>query len=303
MLCTGYQSFREIDKQLNKNLDPRYTKNRFNPLFIYPIIECDAKHYGDRYIVPNLTVFIYCIYAGLYWWFHRYFEQYGFHKDFRQYFGDLYQEYAGLVLKEIFQGREVHGEVAYGNGQRFLDWWIDLDDKVYLFETKAYQLTLKERQTGMREAALKSVASKIAEAVAQICRRFKDIEKYDELAIFRNKKLVPFVLLYSIPFPFSPIYRSWIEDELKIIELRDNLPGLRDFFSSVFLLNIDELEAYDMAFGKIGLEEIFPKFEGSLGDGFLGVLRRETGMETLRNRFLESTYESFRDEILEKDML
>jgi hypothetical protein len=68
ILKADYKKFREEDLRANRDLEPIFTKTRFNPLLVYPVIEADKKPPGDDpYIIPNITLYIRSSYGGIYW--------------------------------------------------------------------------------------------------------------------------------------------------------------------------------------------------------------------------------------------
>jgi hypothetical protein len=113
ILATDYAGFRKRDQAVNQEGDPRFTKNRYNPLFEYPIIETDLEGLGRGYIVPNVVGYLLKAFGGLFWWFHTYYEKQG--KDplveFRTPFGKVFEQYVGILLKDIYGEKYVGGEI------------------------------------------------------------------------------------------------------------------------------------------------------------------------------------------------
>lgn len=290
ILKANYNTFRKEDSRLNKERNPIFTKTRFNFLEIYPIIETDAKHLGDPFIMPNTPLYIKKAFEGLYWWFHRCFENKGEQLRFREYFGYIFQEYVGLVLKGIYGEQNVHPEVSYSNNRKFFDWWVERGDKAYLFEIKANQFALVSKQIGEKELLVREEIKKIVDAIEQVYKRIQDVPKYKELSHFRSKKLIPLIVFMDMPYISSPLYESWIKDSLEKIESEKQLTGLKDF--QVFRLNIKELELFDAAVGKIELEDVFSILKEDQREGFLSVIQKASGVK-LRNHFLDKIYEDF----------
>jgi hypothetical protein len=291
VLASDYKQFRTEDEKANKVLNPSLTKTRLNPLWIYPIIESDDKQPNDAFIVPNALAYIKAAFGGLYWWFHRHFEKEGIQQEFRNYFGYLFQEYVGVILKGIYGDEKVHPELVYDRGKKFVDWWVERDSKIYLFEAKANQFALASRQTGAAELIVESEIRKVAEAIEQVYKRVQDISRYDELALFRSKQVIPFVVFLDMPYISGPMYEDWIKKYLEKIETEKTFKGLQDF--PCFLLNIEELELFDAGADTIELESIFPVLRQNFGEDFLSVVRRATGRKELRNRFLDNIYKNF----------
>lgn len=289
ILRADYETIKNEDRTFNQNLNPIFTKTRFNPLSVYPIIETDAKHLGDPFVVPNISAYIRKAFGGIYWFFHRYFEDKGQQQEFRNYFGYVFQEYVGLILKGIYGEQNVHAELDYPKG-KFVDWWVERGDKIYLFEAKANQFALLSKQTGDKELIVKREIKKIADAIAQVFKKVHDIPKYNEFSQFSSKKVLPCIIFMDIPFVSSSLYESWIKEALEKMEKEKNLKGLKDFH--IFLINIEELELFDEIISKIELEDVFSILKNDSSGGFLSVIEKIKGSK-LRNRFLDQTFKVF----------
>lgn len=290
ILKADYKTFRETDANLNKNLKPELTKTRFNPLHIFPIIETDAKNLGDPYVIPNVTCFTKKAFGGLYWWFHLYFEKNNKQQDFRNYFGYVFQEYVGIILKGVFGDDKVHPEVVYDKDKKFIDWWVKRDEKIYLFEVKANQFSLASMQTGDNETIANNEIKKIVDAVEQVYRRVADIPRHKELKMFQGRTTVPFVIFMNVPFITGNMYEELILEALKQREKDKNLPGLKDFVC--YLLNVEEFELFDGVVGKIELEDVYPAVKKDLREGFLSIIAKAKG-SPLRNSYLDKVYMEF----------
>ena len=290
ILCADYTKIRNLDKKMNKGLDPVLTKNRFNPLLVYPIVETDIKNQGDSYVIPNVTAYVKKAFGGLYWWFHLYFENLGRQQDFRNYFGYIFQEYVGQELKSIYGEENVKPEFKYNNSD-FIDWWIKKDNKIYLFEVKAYQFNLASKQTGDKETITLNEIKKICDAIEQVYKNVKDIQVYGKLKIFRDKELIPIIVFMDIPFISTDMFGQWIKEELEKRESSNSqLSGLKDF--TVNLMNIEELEFYEDVVDDIDIEDIFSQLKENYQDGFISIIRKAKG-KTLRCKRLDKKYYEF----------
>jgi hypothetical protein len=295
ILKADYKTFRVEDTIQNKNLNPIFTKTRFNPLLIYPIIETDAKHSGDPYVIPNVIAFLRKSFGGLYWWFHRYFETQGRQQDFHNYFGYIFQEYVGKILKNIYGENTVQGEIIYGNNLKFIDWWVEKGNKIYLFEAKANQFRLLSKQTGDRKIIIKNeIETKVVDAISQVYKRIQDIPKYEELKKFQGKQIIPIIVFMDMPFISTPLYAPWIKEALMKQEKKMQITGLANY--QIFLMDIEELELYDECADIIGLDDIFLKLRDNIEEGFLSILSKIKG-KALRNRYLDMVYKTLGEEI------
>lgn len=287
ILSADYQTFRDEDRLMNATLDPVFTKFRFNPLLVYPIIKTDRTEI-DPYVVPNALAFVKKAFGGLYWWFHRHFEASGNWQDFRNYYGEVFEQYVGKILKQMYGDAAVHPEIIYKKG-KFIDWWVERDSKIYLFEAKAYQFPLFIKQTGDLDLLVKEVKSKSVQAIEQVYNRMQDIERYDELAIFRGKQLIPIIVFMEIPLASGNLYKEIVDEELASLE-QSGLKGIKN--TKIHFLNIEELELYGGAVDQISLEEAFARYENDIREGFLSIIGKTIGKQ-LRNKYLDNIYHSF----------
>jgi len=289
MLSADYKTFREVDNDANANLEPIFTKYRFNPLLIYPIIKTD-KGSKDPYVIPNTLSFLKRGFGGLYWWFHNYFEKNNTQKDFRDYFGEVFEMYVGKILKQSYGEANVHPEIIYSKeSKKFVDWWVEYNSTIYLFEVKSYQFALPTKQTGNLDLILKEVKSKIVESIEQVYKRMSEIEKYDELAVFRGKKIVPLIIFMEIPLVSGQLYKEMIAEELERLE-EAGLVGIKS--EKIHLLNIEELELYTDAMDKISIEDVFVKYENNFTDSFTSIVHKEIGRKAV-NKYLDEIYKDF----------
>jgi len=293
ILSVDYKTFRDFDVQINANLVPELTKFRFNPLQVYPIIKTDRPE-TDPYVIPNSLCFIKKAFGGLYWWFHSYFENLGTHIDFRTYYGKVFEEYVGMVLKHIYGDVNVHPEIIYPKG-KFVDWWVESDNKIYLFEVKAYQFPLATKQTGDLGLIVKEVKFKITEAKKQIFERISEINQYEELKVFRGKELIPVVVFWEMPFISTDLYKELIEDELDGLE-KEGLKGIKN--ARVYMMNIEELELYEDVASKITLDDIFRGYENKPGEGFLSIVQEANSGVYPRSKYLGDVYRDFSKELM-----
>lgn len=241
LVSSSYEEFRKLDAEINKDLDPVYTKTRFNPLWLKPLVKLGE----NDYLAPSTTAYMTSTFKGLFWWFDNYFRKQSNSKgnDFRSYFGSLYEEYVGDVTKDIYGENNVSPEISYGskkNGRKFFDWIVAKDDKVFLFEAKGYQFPLEILQKGDPEGIRKEVVNRIIKTIIQMYKRVQDVENFEELKHLRGKKLVPIAVFYEIPLVSTTIYEDNILSALE--DLEKKYRGIKDF--KRYLLGIEELEHY-----------------------------------------------------------
>jgi hypothetical protein len=246
-----YDDFRKLDKEINRDLDPIYTKTRFNPLWQKPIVRLGT----NDYLVPSTSAYITATFKGLFWWFDTYFYSQSRDKGdkFRTYFGSLFEEYIGDVLKDIYREEHVKPAISYGSkkaGGEFFDWIVETPSKILLFEAKGSQFPLNVLQKGDPESIRNEVVSKIVKAIKQTYKQVKNIEAYEELKHLRGKEVVPIAVFYDVPLVSTPMYDASIQRELDTLE--SSYPGIKDF--QCLRLSMEELESYYYASNIIDID-------------------------------------------------
>jgi len=140
----------------------------------------------------------------------------------------IFEEYVGLILKDAYGENEVRPEIPYKKG-KFIDWYVEKDDKVYLFEVKAKQFSLTILQTGNIELIQKEVKEKIFKAVKQVYDRISEINSYEELKQFRGKKIIPIIIFLDIPFVSSDGYKKIINKDLTALEAEEKYKDISPY--------------------------------------------------------------------------
>lgn len=291
LISANYAEFRELDNIKNKNLDPKYTKTRFNPLWVKPIVRLGT----NDYLAPSMTAYMTSTFKGLFWWFDTYFRKQSNKKasDFRKYFGELFEEYAGDVLKDIYGEDKVSPQIPYGskkNDGLFFDWIVTVEDKTFLFEIKGYQFPLEVLQKGDPENIRKEVTNKLIYTIIQMYKRIQDIQKFEELKHLRGKNLVPIAVFYDIPLVSTPMYQESIKPALKNLE--SAYPGIKDF--QYGMLSIEELEDYYYAVGKTDIDTPLLEANRNNATGFRAELGKITNNEpTKRKNILDRAFNEY----------
>jgi len=243
LYAATYDNFRKLDIEQNKNLDPKDTKNRFNPLWRKPILYLKEKDY----LIPSITAFIQSNFSGLYWFFDDLFmnEDLGSSiskTTFREFFGKhIFEPYVGLVLKDIFGEKYITPEIIYGGKEKkaFTDWIAIDGDDAYVFEVKAYHFPFKTLQTGDLELIANEIAKKlVTDTIQKINKKIPDIKTSPELAFLKGKNIIPVVITYNVPLIDTSIYRNSLKDVLD-----KNIYQILEQFNG-YLLNISDLEIF-----------------------------------------------------------
>lgn len=298
LISTDYKSFRELDKKLNNDLDNKYTKTKLNPLLVKPVIKL-----GDNdFLTPSITAYITATFKGLFWWFDAYFRNESSTQadKFRKYFGLLFEEYVGDVLKDTYSIESVTPEIHYGgkhNERLFFDWIVESKEKVYLFEVKGYQFPLVVLQTGEPAKVDKEIMSKLIYTIVQMYKRVNDIDKFEELKHFRGKNIIPIAVFYDIPFISTSAYQERITPILS--KLDEKYPGIKLF--KYYFIAIEELESYYFVSHKVDLDYILEETVKNLQTGFMTEWKKvlqESDMQ--KSNLLDRSFEEYCDDIAGK---
>lgn len=279
ILGANYSSFRAADTEINRMFAGEYTKNRFNPLFVYPIIETQISEDAHKYVVPNFLAYIDKAFRGVFWWFNNYFEKEGKAIDFRIFFGGIFEEYVKLILSTIY-GEDNVNKLILKNGEEFFDWYVIKEDKVYLFEAKAYQFNLMSKTTAEKESIIDVEIGKVAKAMKQVNKNVQKIGKNKELTMFEDKKVIPIIVALEMPFIDTDLYDEWLlTKDIKKEEI-------------VRTMNIEELEVYENGKNELELEDILDEARKDHHKNFITFMK-EKGITCFRNTILEEKYQSF----------
>ncbi len=256
-LAITKKDFIELDKKYNSKLKPEYTKSRYNPLWEKPVIILGE----NDYIVPSTSAYVKGALRGLYWIFENLIGQ-----IFRTYFGTLFENYCGMVIKDIFGEENVRPAIKFGkDNKEFFDWIVNDKNEILLFETKGYQFPLKTLQTGDAELIRKEVFSKLVETIKQTYNRCQDIQNYEELKEFRDKKITVVAVFYDIPLVSTNLYD--LDIKAALIGLDAVYPGIKNF--KYVFLSIEELENYYYVKDCISIEGLVNRVRNTPGSGVL----------------------------------
>ena len=279
---------RKIDQLRNSNLNPVYTKSRYNPLWEKPIVK--LSH--DTFVVPSMNAYKKGAIMGLYWFFEN-----KLGKKFRDYFGRLFEDYGGEIIKDIYGEDNVEKGRLYGRKEKkeFIDWVVkESEDNYLFFELKAYQLSLYALQTGDIEQVGKEILKKVVGTIKQMYKRVQDINNYPELYKYKNKKYQCIAIFYNMSFISTDMYKKYIKKSLE--ELEETLPGITNF--EYTLMSIDELEDYKYIKDFISFEKLIEEVKNDKSINLIGQIRkvyRENGLDPkLVRNFLDKNFdESF----------
>lgn len=296
LVSANYYDFRKLDSEINQNLDPKYTKTRFNPLWLKPIVRLGE----NDFLAPSMTAYMTSTFKGLFWWFDTYFRKQSRAKgdDFRSYFGSLFEEYAGDVIKDIYGEENVSPQISYGTKKAsglFFDWIVTTDDKIFLFETKGYQFPLEVLQKGNPENITREVVNKLIYTIVQMYNRVKNVDTIEELKHLRGRNLIPIAVFYDIPLISTPMYKESILPELE--KLEETHKGIKNF--TYYFLSIEELEDYYYVSDNVDIDVILKEANKNTQTGFkLELGKVNGGMPPTRKNILDRSFNEYCSDII-----
>lgn len=292
-----YFKFREIDSQRNVNSSEWYTKTRYNPLNQRSIIKIQNPIRGRDYVIPSYPLYVKSTF-DLFWYFDEYFSSISQSEQikFRSAFGDMFEDYVEKLLKHIYGEDKVKGEIKYitPKGEvKFLDFYIEVENKIYVFEAKANRFRLPTLQVGLESVLIDDEIKKFTKPIIQIRDRFKDIDTYEELKFFRGKELVPFVIFFDIPFVNDP---EFYEGVLSKTDLgKEVIQILADL--NVNCCNINEFEKYAEHSDAVNLEDIFKEIRKN-PKGTALISESLKYPHNLRELFLTKEFDEFKEQVM-----
>jgi hypothetical protein len=178
--------YEERIKTENKN--PRFKMYNFNPLLSYPIIEvCDTEFLSDEYHlhapIPNLVDSRFSS-LGIFY------QMYNIYKtEFSQYFGYIFENYVGLLIKNsitseiLFSEKDIR-KVYPDNKGKVPDWILIDGSTLILFECKATRFTRAAQAIASEEA--------IEDSLKQVIAGLKQLFKFKSACQSKVKELTEF---------------------------------------------------------------------------------------------------------------
>lgn len=290
LLSATPSELRVIDELYNSKLPPENTKSRYNPLWQKPIVKLG----NNDFVVPSTSAYKKGALSGLFWFFENRLK-----KKFRDYFGTLFEEYVGLIIKDTYDVQDIEPGISYGNKKdtrEFFDWIVNDDGSYILFETKAYQFPFYVLQTGDLDSVRKEILKKVVGTIKQMYDRVQDVQKYSELEKFKDKDLRCVAVFYDIPLVSTNIYDNDIKAALNGMELK--YPGIKDF--KYTLISVDELEDYQYVKSYVTIEEVADRVRKTAGSGFrleINAIYKENNLDpkVVRN-LLDKKFDEFFNE-------
>lgn len=296
-LSCSYQEFRELSKK-NMPSEVKYEKFRFNPLHTKPIIIPDRNPrptLPQVYIAPIPTLIYEKVTRGLYFSLADHFFQNGKKNPFRGCFGDVFQEYVGLLLKKTFGEDNVKHEWNYGTKQNTKDtpdWFVIQNGSAVLIEVKQSGLYLTAKQWGDIEDIHKDLKQTIGAGVNQMWKFERDMEDgscsvpdwFNTVSITER-----LVITYDRSYFLNSILRN------EVINLYPSIPTTYHWHT----IAVEELEYFLGIFGTKSIESLTEKrLDPELDKmDFRDYYSRKCSKDDCNNPYLDSIYDKYFSEL------
>jgi len=271
-----------------------YEKFRFNPLWLKPAIIPDRNPKpgsSQVYITPIPALIYRRVTTGLYFTLSEYFKENN-GKPFRKTFGEVFQEYVGLLLQKAVGESNVQQEWTYGpkkNRKDTPDWFVIQNGTALLIEVKQSGLYLPAKTWGQLGEIQKDLKRNIGAGVHQMWEFEEDRRKglctvpdwLDGIEITER-----LVVTYDRPY----LVNSSLRDEIRR-QLDPTIPESFHWHS----ISVEELE-YFLGIASINLiDALKEKRLDTKGDtmDFKDYYYRKSSQDNCRNPYLDSVSDSF----------
>lgn len=154
---------------------------------------------------------------------------------FRESFGQVFQEYVGIILREYFHSWNVQPEIKYvkNQSQRLsIDWIVWKDNKAILIEVKQNALGYKAKVSGSQEIIQKDIKRSIGKAMHQLETTKKEIESQNitEFSEFADiDQFETLIVLYDPLYYAREIVDHCLEESEFEEYSRHHIIGIPDF--------------------------------------------------------------------------
>jgi hypothetical protein len=284
MTSATYQEFRELSLPFQG--DPLYAKTEFNILVQRPIISV-----GDELIVPVPLLLIQRITNGILYDFREHFEQ-GRRNPFSEYFGKLFEQYCGILLRSAFPAENVLPEPLYGSPERAGPDWIVVDgDCAILFECRSSGLSLKAKSIADQTQTYNDIKRIFLETARKYPQKIIDLQTgITGVDLSAVSEFLSVIVTYE-PTYIEPIFRSVAAKELD----EDAMKYLQ--------IDIGDLEILVSIQGQFPAKSLLRRWREEYPSNprdfgiFLSEVKKENGLDNrvplLDNRMAEFTQEQF----------
>jgi len=121
--------------------------------------------------------------------------------DFSNWYGTVFEEYVGRLLKQFFEAENVFPEIKYGKTDtRTIDWFVREGKTLILFECKNKRFHIKKTITeGDLDQLKKDLDRSVAEAIYQINNTIEAIKGQTDQALKEFSDIKEFIPMVVLP--------------------------------------------------------------------------------------------------------
>jgi hypothetical protein len=294
-LSCSYTEFRHIYAEKTALLpSDEYEKSRFNPLINKPAIKIDRNiNQGDAqiYVVPIPRLIYEKVTNGLYYSLTQSFSNNSHGNKFRAAFGNVFQQYVGLILRNAISHDLIQEEFRYrsnSNPKDTPDWIFRQGNTAIFIEVKQSCLYLDAKQWGNIDEVKTNLKKTIGAGVKQLFQFKEDIisNNYKNLNIFLPLEKIEFMI---VTFDRAYFLNSFVREVIR--ELYPDIPT--DFHWHT--INIDEFETFISLAGSDLFEILQKKRLNTESDkiDFHEYCAQEFQERDFSNSFLTSIYKDW----------
>jgi hypothetical protein len=227
---TDYQGFRELQGQYDV-ADPLYAKTEFNALVKRPLITTPRRGWTapiPRLVMERFTGGIFFDLVDAFSGTKR--------NEFLDYFGTLFEEYAGMLMRDGWGTSNVIHEPRYGKEEKRGPDWIVLEgERALLFECKSSRLRLPTKAVADQEAVRADIRRMFIEPLKRYPKKIQDLQSGSAgVDLTGVKKFYPCVAVAEKIY-LEPIYREIIDKELRAADMQP---------FEYYLIDIQQLETF-----------------------------------------------------------
>ena len=221
---------------MDTNAFTTYNGSLSNPVLKYPILKTDFYPEGinePAYLILSKACLFNKLVYGLYY---DLLEKYAGHdgiNEFKTIYGNVFQEYIGVLLKEHFKKWQVISEIKYQKDKNevdTVDWFLKRGKNLILIEVKQASIYLSAKNSGNIDVLKRDINQNIIKAVNQLKKTEDDIlsREYKELEIFNNSKDFQKLIIIGDPLYYANfIVNSLFNDVL--IKEKAHVMNINDF--------------------------------------------------------------------------
>lgn len=223
------KQFRDESKKYEVE-DPLYKKSEFNVLWPRPLIAI-----GSELTSPLPVLIANRVADGIRFDLRERMRHEGKGNPFSAYFGKLFEEYIGRLLKWTFGQDKVHYEPLYGKPERAGPDWVVIDgDAAILIECRTRTLTIETRALAEIGAVRDDIRKMFVETLMKYPSKIEDLRSGRTGLDFSGvKRIFPLIVTYE-RVSYEAIYRE-------IARIEFDAAG-RGWFGDYELLGAEDLE-------------------------------------------------------------